>query len=76
MLLTGDLALLHDTNGWLNLPRLRGHLTVVLINNQGGGIFELLPIAEFNPPFEDFFATPKPWTGATSAPPTGSTTNG
>lgn len=58
VLLTGDLALLHDTNGWLNLPRLRGHLTVVLINNQGGGIFELLPIAEFNPPFEDFCHPP------------------
>ncbi len=59
VLLTGDLALLHDTNGWLNLPRLQGHLTVVLINNQGGGIFEMLPIAQFDPPFEDFFATPQ-----------------
>ena len=59
VLLTGDLALLHDTNGWLNLPRLQGHLTVVLINNQGGGIFEMLPIAPFDPPFEDFFATPQ-----------------
>ena len=59
LLLTGDLALLHDTNGWLNLPRLQGHLTVVLINNQGGGIFEMLPISQFEPPFEDFFATPQ-----------------
>lgn len=59
VLLTGDLALLHDTNGWLNVPRLQGHLTVVLINNQGGGIFEMLPIAQFEPPFEDFFATPQ-----------------
>jgi 2-succinyl-5-enolpyruvyl-6-hydroxy-3-cyclohexene-1-carboxylate synthase len=31
----------------------------LLINNNGGGIFELLPIAEYNPPFEDFFATPQ-----------------
>ena len=36
-----------------------GHLTIVLINNNGGGIFEMLPIAEFNPPFEEFFATPQ-----------------
>lgn len=36
-----------------------GHLTVLLINNQGGGIFEHLPIAQFNPPFEEFFATPQ-----------------
>lgn len=59
VLLTGDLALLHDTNGWLSLPGLRGHLTVVVINNQGGGIFQGLPIAQFNPPFEQFFAMPQ-----------------
>lgn len=59
VLLTGDLALLHDSNGFLCLPYLRGHLTIVLINNQGGGIFEMLPIAEFDPPFEAFFATPQ-----------------
>lgn len=59
VLLTGDLALLHDTNGFLLRPKFQGHLTIVLINNQGGGIFETLPIAQFNPPFEEFFATPQ-----------------
>ena len=59
VLLTGDLALLHDTNGFLLRPKLRGSLTVVLINNRGGGIFEHLPIAKFDPPFEEFFATPQ-----------------
>ena len=59
VLLTGDLALLHDTNGFLLLPKFHGHLTIVLINNQGGGIFETLPIAQFDPPFEEFFATPQ-----------------
>lgn len=59
VLLTGDLALLHDTNGFLLRPRLRGSLTIVLINNHGGGIFQHLPIAQFNPPFEEFFATPQ-----------------
>jgi 2-succinyl-5-enolpyruvyl-6-hydroxy-3-cyclohexene-1-carboxylate synthase len=59
VLLTGDLALLHDTNGWLTVPRLQGHLTVIVINNRGGGIFERLPIARFDPPFEEFFATPQ-----------------
>ena len=58
-LLTGDLALLHDANGFLIRPKLRGSLTVVLINNRGGGIFEHLPIANFEPPFEEFFATPQ-----------------
>ena len=58
VLLTGDLALLHDTNGWLIKPKFTGHLTVVLINNNGGGIFEMLPIAEFAE-FEEYFATPQ-----------------
>ncbi len=59
VLLTGDLALLHDTNGFLLPPKLSGSLTIILINNRGGGIFEHLPIAEFDPPFEEFFATPQ-----------------
>jgi 2-succinyl-5-enolpyruvyl-6-hydroxy-3-cyclohexene-1-carboxylate synthase len=50
VLLTGDLALLHDTSGWLSVPRLRGHLTVIVINNRGGGIFERLPIAAIADP--------------------------
>ncbi|MBM5828660.1 MAG: 2-succinyl-5-enolpyruvyl-6-hydroxy-3-cyclohexene-1-carboxylate synthase, partial [Cyanobacteria bacterium M_surface_7_m2_040] len=44
VLLTGDLALLHDSNGWLWQQQLQGRLAVVLINNGGGGIFEQLPI--------------------------------
>jgi len=59
VLLCGDLALLHDTNGFLLRPKLRGSLTIVLINNHGGGIFEMLPVAKFDPPFEEFFATPQ-----------------
>lgn len=59
VLLTGDLALLHDTNGFLLNAKFRGHLTIVLVNNQGGGIFQTLPIADFNPPFEEYFATPQ-----------------
>jgi 2-succinyl-5-enolpyruvyl-6-hydroxy-3-cyclohexene-1-carboxylate synthase len=59
VLLTGDLALLHDTNGFLISKQFIGHLTIILINNNGGGIFENLPIAQFEPPFEEFFATPQ-----------------
>ena len=59
MLLTGDLAFLHDSNGLLIAPRLKGSLTVVLVNNRGGGIFEHLPVAQFGPIFEEFFATPQ-----------------
>ncbi len=59
VLLTGDLALLHDTNGFLLRAKLKGALTIVLINNRGGGIFNHLPVAQFDPPFEEFFATPQ-----------------
>jgi 2-succinyl-5-enolpyruvyl-6-hydroxy-3-cyclohexene-1-carboxylate synthase len=62
VLLSGDLALQHDSNGWLwNGPR-RGRLTVLLIDNGGGGIFEQLSI-RCPPPgrldFERLFAMPQ-----------------
>ncbi len=61
VLYTGDLALLHDQNGLLAARELPdgASLTIVLINNDGGGIFEHLPIAQFDPPFERLFATPQ-----------------
>ena len=59
VLLTGDLSFLHDTNGLLLRPALRGSLTIVLIDNRGGGIFEHLPVAQYDPPFERYFATPQ-----------------
>ena len=59
VLLTGDLALLHDTNGFLISNKFKGHLTIILINNNGGGIFEMLPISQFKTTFEDYFATPQ-----------------
>jgi 2-succinyl-5-enolpyruvyl-6-hydroxy-3-cyclohexene-1-carboxylate synthase len=54
--LIGDLALLHDSNGFLTKPR--SALTIVVINNRGGGIFSLLPPARFPEHFERVFATP------------------
>ncbi len=59
VLLTGDLAFLHDSNGLLAASQLKGSLTVVVINNNGGGIFEHLPVAQMDPPFETYFATPQ-----------------
>ncbi|GHB93874.1 2-succinyl-5-enolpyruvyl-6-hydroxy-3-cyclohexene-1-carboxylic-acid synthase [Cerasicoccus arenae] len=59
VLITGDLAFLHDQNGLLTAPEFTGSLTVFLVNNHGGGIFEKLEISEFEPPFERFFATPQ-----------------
>jgi 2-succinyl-5-enolpyruvyl-6-hydroxy-3-cyclohexene-1-carboxylate synthase len=59
VLLTGDLALLHDTNGFLSVPQCRGSLTIIVVNNGGGGIFEMLPIAQVQDVFEEFFVTPQ-----------------
>jgi 2-succinyl-5-enolpyruvyl-6-hydroxy-3-cyclohexene-1-carboxylate synthase len=58
VLVTGDLAFYHDLNGLLALRRCGVKATIVLINNDGGGIFHRLPIAQFEPPFTDLFLTP------------------
>lgn len=58
LLITGDLAFYHDLNGLLASQRLQIPLIILLINNDGGGIFRRLPIAQFEPPFTDLFLTP------------------
>ncbi len=62
-LVTGDLALLHDQNAFLlhrELAACHGaSLTIVLIDNDGGGIFNNLPVARLGDPFERFFGTPQ-----------------
>jgi len=57
-LLIGDLAFLHDLNSLAMLKRLAVPVTVVVINNDGGGIFSFLPIAQFDDVFEPYFGTP------------------
>lgn len=54
VLVLGDLAYYHDMNGLLALSRFGVDATVVLINNDGGGIFRMLPIAAFESAFEQF----------------------
>jgi len=58
VLLIGDLAALHDLPGWLIAHSSRAPLAVVVVNNDGGGIFSFLPVAERTPHFEEFFGTP------------------
>lgn len=56
-LIMGDLALLHDLN---SLAMLRGlPITVVVLNNDGGGIFSFLPVSRHEDFFEPFFGTPQ-----------------
>jgi 2-succinyl-5-enolpyruvyl-6-hydroxy-3-cyclohexene-1-carboxylate synthase len=59
-LLIGDIALLHDTNGLLNLLQRRIELKIVLVDNKGGGIFSFLPQSSTLDPnrFEQLFGTP------------------
>jgi 2-succinyl-5-enolpyruvyl-6-hydroxy-3-cyclohexene-1-carboxylate synthase len=44
-LLTGELALLHDIGGLVTALRHGIELTIICINNGGGGIFDYLPVA-------------------------------
>ncbi len=58
VLLAGDLAFYHDSNGLLAVERCGVEATMVVVNNDGGGIFHRLPIAGFDPPFTEQFVTP------------------
>lgn len=57
-LLLGDLAFIHDLNSLHQLSETEHQIIMVLINNQGGGIFSFLPIANQTDNFEKYFATP------------------
>src|SRR3546814_10022318 len=59
-LLIGDVAFLHDSNGLLGLAGRDVDLTIVVLDNDGGGIFSFLPQRTQLPPerFEHLFGTP------------------
>ena len=54
--LSGDLSLLHDASGFVTDPL--GSVVFVVVDNGGGGLFDLLPQAEHAPGFERLFVTP------------------
>ena len=54
----GDVTLYHDMNGLLAAQRCGVPMTLVLLNNNGGGIFNRLPVKDFEPEFTDYFVTP------------------
>jgi 2-succinyl-5-enolpyruvyl-6-hydroxy-3-cyclohexene-1-carboxylate synthase len=60
VLLIGDLAFLHDLGGLLTACRNQLDLTIIVINNDGGGIFSFLPISQYSEEanFDAFFTTP------------------
>jgi 2-succinyl-5-enolpyruvyl-6-hydroxy-3-cyclohexene-1-carboxylate synthase len=58
VLLAGDVALVHDIGGLLAARRLGLRLTIVVLNNDGGGIFHFLPVAGEGQAFIEHVATP------------------
>ena len=61
-LLTGELSLLHDIGGLVTARRHGIAITIVCLNNGGGGIFDFLPTAEHaeRAAYEEHLATPTP----------------
>src|SRR5947199_280058 len=58
VLVVGDLSFFHDLNGLLAARLHALDLTIVLVNNDGGGIFSFLPQAAYPEHFEQLFGTP------------------
>ncbi len=59
LLITGDLAFLHDTNMLLQQATLPAPLVIGIINNGGGTIFRMLPIGDHEETFTPYFETPQ-----------------
>ncbi len=58
VLLLGDLSLYHDMNGLWAIRRHGLEPLLVVLDNNGGGIFSFLPQAEHEDVFEEVFGTP------------------
>jgi 2-succinyl-5-enolpyruvyl-6-hydroxy-3-cyclohexene-1-carboxylate synthase len=56
VLLIGDVALIHDLGGLIQAARRK--LTIVLLHNDGGGIFNFLPVSREGDAFVEHVATP------------------
>lgn len=59
LLLIGDVAMLHDIGGLMLAKDVNPDLLIVIINNGGGTIFDMLPIRSLKPVFEPLFLTPR-----------------
>ena len=57
-ILLGDLSSMHDLNSLLLIRESPVPMTLIILNNDGGGIFSMLPIYKQKDVFESFFGTP------------------
>lgn len=57
ILITGDLSFYYDINTLVNLKNKKLPFIVILINNNGGGLFHALPISSSKKYFEEYFLT-------------------
>lgn len=57
-LVIGDLSFFYDLNSLVTLKKYGIPLKIILINNNGGSIFEMLPISKYTDVFIDYFRTP------------------
>lgn len=58
LVVVGDLSFHHDLNALAALREGRARATIVVVNNDGGGIFSFLPVARHGDAFERYFGTP------------------
>ncbi|HEY9854353.1 MAG TPA: 2-succinyl-5-enolpyruvyl-6-hydroxy-3-cyclohexene-1-carboxylic-acid synthase [Stenomitos sp.] len=58
LLVTGDVAFLHDLGGLLGARHLSAPFVALVLNNDGGGIFSHLPISQCKDIFEPYWGTP------------------
>ncbi len=57
-LITGDMAFYYDLTSLLTAEKYKIPLVVILINNNGGAIFGMLPVSSYGKKFKDYFVNP------------------
>lgn len=60
ILITGDLGFLYDSNGLMN-NYLKSNLKIIVINNNGGGIFRFIQGPDTTPNLDEFFEAKHNW---------------
>ncbi|PWN07002.1 2-succinyl-5-enolpyruvyl-6-hydroxy-3-cyclohexene-1-carboxylic-acid synthase [Rhodohalobacter mucosus] len=57
--IAGDIACLHDSNALLSLRDLKRPFVIIIVNNEGGNIFRMLPVSRYSDYYTEYFETPQ-----------------